>query len=392
MAKPLIVGIDVGTTSGIAIFDLNRNLLYSGSKRGLSTSEMINQILKFGKPLMISTDKRKVPSKINKIAASFNCKVFSPDHDLGVEEKESIVKISIKNPHEKDALAAAMFAYRKYGAQFTNIDRTLASRNLQKYSDRIKEMIINKEAKNIAEAIEKIKPKKEEKVKEIIKEINIDWRIKAKEYKRKLIEQKRSYEILKLYTDKLENRVKNLEKQKQNLLEEEMKKKENVRRKIMREKELRSKDILIKQLQFELAKQKSFSEAYKEQLRREQEFREIREEDLIPVITISNFTKESIANANKEFGIKNKVIWFKEIKSSKPALKFLLSLKPKIVIAEVDDKTRNTLKNSRIMVTDGIKPEVRRYYSVVSADELEDLIKKTEKKSFLNWLEEYKRR
>jgi predicted RNase H-like nuclease (RuvC/YqgF family) len=206
MVKPLIVGIDVGTTSGIAVFDLKRNLLYSGSKRGFSTSEIINKILNFGKPLIIATDKKKAPSKINKIAASFNCKVFSPDHDLSVEEKESIVKISIKNSHEKDALAAALFAYRRHGAKFTSIDRTLAIMNLEKFSDRVKEMIINKEAKNISEAIEMIKPKKEEKVKQVFKEVKLDWKEKAKEYKKKLSEQKRSYEILKLYADRLEEK------------------------------------------------------------------------------------------------------------------------------------------------------------------------------------------
>lgn len=392
MVKPLIVGIDVGTTSGIAVFDLKRNLLYSGSKRGFSTSEIINKILNFGKPLIIATDKKKAPSKINKIAASFNCKVFSPDHDLSVEEKESIVKISIKNSHEKDALAAALFAYRRHGAKFTSIDRTLAIMNLEKFSDRVKEMIINKEAKNISEAIEMIKPKKEEKVKQVFKEVKLDWKEKAKEYKKKLSEQKRSYEILKLYADRLEEKTKTLEKQKKNLLEEEMKKKEEVRRKIMREKELRSKDILIKQLQFELAKQKSFSEVYKEHLRKEKEFRDIEDEDLIPIITISNFSKDSIANAHKEFGIRNRIIWFRETRISKPATRFLLSIKPKIVIADFDKETKKMLKSSNIIVVDGIEPEMKKYYAAISADELKDTIKKTEKKSFLNWLEEYRKR
>jgi predicted RNase H-like nuclease (RuvC/YqgF family) len=155
---------------------------------------------------------------------------------------------------------------------------------------------------------------------------------------------------------------------------------------------LRKKDILIKQLQFELAKQKSFSEVYKEHLRKEKEFRDIEDEDLIPIITISNFSKDSIANAHKEFGIRNRIIWFRETRISKPATRFLLSIKPKIVIADFDKETKKMLKSSNIIVVDGIEPEMKKYYAAISADELKDTIKKTEKKSFLNWLEEYRKR
>ena len=190
MVKSIIVGIDIGTTTGIAIYDLNRNLLYTGSKRYLSISSVIKQIIFFGKPLIIATDKEKTPSPISKIAASFNGKVFHPDHDLAVEEKDDIVKISIKDVHEKDALAAATFAYKNYAGQFNNIDMNLDSLGLRQYSDRVKEMIIKKEARNIAEAIEKIKPKKEEEKIEpkfVLREVNLDWKERVKEYEKRTI-------------------------------------------------------------------------------------------------------------------------------------------------------------------------------------------------------------
>ncbi|MFQ6020680.1 MAG: DUF460 domain-containing protein [Candidatus Aenigmatarchaeota archaeon] len=250
--ESLIVGVDIGTTSAIAIFDLNRNLLYLKSKRNFSMREIVNNILEFGKPLIIATDKKKVPPKINKLAASFNCKISSPDHNLTVEEKNRIINISIENTHERDALACAMFANKKYGAQFDNINKTLSSMGLEKYADKIKEMIITKEAKNIAEAIEKLEPEKEE---EII-ERNIDWKVKAEKLRKKLSDKKRSYDILRIYTEKLEEKIKKLELQKQLYIEEEIKKNEKIRKKILKKKEIKDRDILIKQLQFELAKLK----------------------------------------------------------------------------------------------------------------------------------------
>lgn len=101
MPKPLIVGLDIGTTTGLSIHDLKKNLFYLKSRRHFSTSNIIKQIMIFGNPLIIATDKQNVPDKIRKIASSFNAKLFSPDHDLTVEEKERIVNISMKDDHER---------------------------------------------------------------------------------------------------------------------------------------------------------------------------------------------------------------------------------------------------------------------------------------------------
>ena len=92
MLKPLIVGLDIGTTTGLSIHDLKKNLLYLKSKKHFSTSHIIKQITIFGRPIIIATDKQKVPNKIRKIASSFNAKIYKPDHDLTIEEKEKYNK------------------------------------------------------------------------------------------------------------------------------------------------------------------------------------------------------------------------------------------------------------------------------------------------------------
>jgi len=393
MPKTLIIGLDIGTTTGISIHDLKKNLLYLKSKKHFSTSNIIKRIMIFGRPLIIATDKQKVPHKIKKIATSFNAKIFHPDHDLTIEEKDRIVNISMKDTHERDALAASLFAFRLYASQFNTIDRNLEALGLKKYSDRAKEMIVKKQAKNIAEAIEKIRPKKKEIKEEVVsKEVKLDWGERAEELKKKLKEEKKRYEILKEYTEKLETRVRNLEIQKQEYLEEQLKKTEEARKQVLREKEIRSRDILIKQLKFELAKGKSIRNAYEEKLKREQELRDIKNENLIPVIMISNFTKEEIVNANRDFDIANKAIWIQNFKFSKTAAKVLASIKPKVVIGEADKEVKDILRESRIIVVDTIEPEVRDYYASVSPKEIEKEMRKIERKSFLKWLEDYRRR
>lgn len=392
MTKPIIVGIDIGVTTGLAIYDLNRNLLYIGSKRNISVESLIREISFYGKPLIIATDKKRVPQPLSKIAASFNCRVFSPDHDLMVEEKDGIVRIHIKDIHEKDALAAATYAYKFFAPQFNNIDRNLESLGLSQFKDRVKEMIINKEAKNIAEAIEKIKPKEEKIEKAIVKEVYLNWREKAKELDRELKEERRRFETSRIYSEKLEDKIKELEKDKHAYLEEEIKKNEEARKKILKDKEIKTRELLIKQLQFELAKQRNFKNVFEEQLKIQEEVKDIENENLIHVIIISEFTKEDILLANKRFDIKNKIIWIKNFRFSKPSASILISLKPKVVIGELDEETKEGLRKSGIITVDNLKPEERKYYAAISPEKIENEIKKIERKNFLNWLEDYRKR
>lgn len=392
MSKPIIVGVDVGTTTGLAIYDLDRNLLYVGSKRNISVDNVIKEISFYGKPLIIATDKKRIPQPISKIAASFNCKVFNPDHDLTVEEKDGIIRIPIKDVHEKDALAAATFAYKNFAPQFSNIDRNLESLGMSQLKNQVKEMIVNKEAKNIAEAIEKLKPKEEKVEEKISKEVYLNWRERAKELDKRLKEEQRSYEIIKTYCEKIEEKSKDLERQKQVYLEEEIKKNEDARKKVMKDREIKNRDILIKQLQFELFKQKNLKSAYEEQLKIQEEYKNIEAENLIPVIVIDEFTKDCILRVDKRFNLKNKIVWIKNFKSSKPSLSLIISLKPKIIIGEIDQESKEVFKKSNIIVVDTLKPDERRYFASVSPERIENEVKRVERKDFLEWLDDYRKR
>jgi len=392
MSKPIIVGVDIGITTGLAIYDLNRNLLFTGSKRNISIERLIREISFYGRPLIISTDKRKIPQPVSKIAASFNCKVFNPDHDLTVEEKDEIVRIPIKDIHEKDALSAATYAFKHFASQFNIIERNLESLGLIQLQDRVKEMIVRKEAKNISEAIEKLKPKEEEKIEKVSKEIYLNWREKAKELENKFKEEMRRNEILKNYVEKLEEKARDLERQKQMYIDEEIKKNDEARKSVIKDKEIKTRDILIKQLQFELLKQKNLRKTFQENLDVQEELRNIDIEKLIPVVIIPEFTRESISYANRKFDIRNKVVWIKNFVSSKISANFMAYLNPKVVIGEVDEETKDIFRKKGIIVVSTLKPEIRNYYAAVSPESIENEIKKIERKDFLNWLEGYRRR
>ncbi len=152
MLKPIIVGIDPGTTTAVAILDLSGSLIAVKSKKEFSKADVVDFITQYGKPVLISTDKSKTPFLVEKISALFGCELFKPEQDISVKEKNGLAKdIEVSNRHEKDALAAAKAAYKSKATQFSKINA-----NVSVSQDAVKQMILEKRAKNIKEALEKL--------------------------------------------------------------------------------------------------------------------------------------------------------------------------------------------------------------------------------------------
>jgi uncharacterized protein len=122
--KYLIVGIDPGTTTAVAALDLEGNLLYLNSSRQTSLSDVTGSLYKVGKPLIVATDVRDMPFSVEKIRRAFNAIGYSPRQDVPVDEKtEYTAPFHYANDHERDALSAALEAYRHYKNKFQHITR-----------------------------------------------------------------------------------------------------------------------------------------------------------------------------------------------------------------------------------------------------------------------------
>ncbi|HEU17531.1 MAG TPA: DUF460 domain-containing protein, partial [Methanolinea sp.] len=120
----LIVGIDPGTTTAIAALDLDGNLLHLSSSRQTSMSDVIEVLYTIGKPLVIASDVHDMPFSVEKIRRAFNGVAHSPKQDMSVETKlELASRFPYQNDHERDALAAALDAYRSYKNKFQNLAR-----------------------------------------------------------------------------------------------------------------------------------------------------------------------------------------------------------------------------------------------------------------------------
>ncbi len=133
--KPLaIIGLDPGTTSAYAILDLQGNLLQEFAAKELTLSEMITRITEVCFPLIVSTDKAKVPSFVKEFARKMGTEIVAPPEDLKKEEKRIMLlakDIHYNGAHEQDATAAALFAYQKYLPKFKKINKFIPDHQLE---------------------------------------------------------------------------------------------------------------------------------------------------------------------------------------------------------------------------------------------------------------------
>lgn len=111
----LIVGVDVGTTASVAALDLDGGIVSLVSLRDFGLNGIIEHVRGLGAASLVASDVNPPPKSVVKIAAALGAKVFSPKESLSVEEKTSLTKeFECGNAHQRDALAAALNARKKF--------------------------------------------------------------------------------------------------------------------------------------------------------------------------------------------------------------------------------------------------------------------------------------
>ncbi len=160
----IIVGIDPGTTAGIAALDLKGDFLSSASLRDSGMEEVVGRVRAFGKPSIIACDVRPVPDFVLRLAASFNARIFSPEKgEMREEEKKMLAAAShekFATSHERDAYSAAIKAYRAFANRLRQID--LLSDFDERDREELKHLVLN--GYSLKNALFTLSKPKEEKI------------------------------------------------------------------------------------------------------------------------------------------------------------------------------------------------------------------------------------
>ena len=120
--KHIIVGIDPGTTFGIATVGLDGLKLSLRSTLG-GFSEAARIIEACGTPSLVACDTNPAPEAALRLASYFSCRLFVPRESVREEDKRRVARgAGTSNTHERDAYCAAVFAYRAHANRLRQID------------------------------------------------------------------------------------------------------------------------------------------------------------------------------------------------------------------------------------------------------------------------------
>jgi hypothetical protein len=171
--RSLIIGIDPGAVTGIAVLTLKGRLLAVLSKRGLRKGDVIRQVIQFGTPLIIATDVNPPPKTVEKVAVALGSRLWYPARSLSGTEKSKLLRDHPEvatDTHQRDALAAALAAHKSYGELLARVAQSLKKRKLSELYEQVAARLIVGTSGNISEAIEQVlgeRKRPEEKMKRL---------------------------------------------------------------------------------------------------------------------------------------------------------------------------------------------------------------------------------
>ncbi|MBD3388476.1 MAG: DUF460 domain-containing protein [Candidatus Altiarchaeales archaeon] len=123
MSRHLIVGVDPGTTSGVSLLDLGGELVEVHSSKDMGLSRILNHIIRFGSPSLVACDVNPAPEMVSKVASNLGVRMYVPEKDLSVSEKQALTSdYELSDSHQRDSLAAALYAYGKHRNKLEKID------------------------------------------------------------------------------------------------------------------------------------------------------------------------------------------------------------------------------------------------------------------------------
>ncbi len=316
--KPFIIaGIDPGLTVGLAIIDLRGRLLYLGSMKEASRSDIINRIIEHGRAIVVASDVHPAPEAVRRIASMLNAKLCTPERVLTISFKNELVSEFLsdsestpENSHERDALAAAVRAYRHHEMKLRQIEKKLEDLDIGEADElKIKGLVIT--GKPVAEAI-KLVTDRQEPVEVIREQAREKPEADIDKLKRTLRTQRSTIKHQRLLIEKLENENRSLKKRIRELRDEKSRLKSKLdrlhyeySRDLLLNRELSHKLKVIDKLQKKYNEEKSRRMALERNLDsllriRDMEF----SPDKTPVKIIDTFTRDGIRRACSKWKIK----------------------------------------------------------------------------------------
>jgi hypothetical protein len=174
--RSLIIGIDPGISTGVAILSLHGELIHMSSRRDENKTKLAREILDHGSPMLIAVDVHPAPHTVEKIASSLGAMMWVPARSMMVSEKNKLIKVfkkeykdsssggrgelKLEDKHERDALAAALRAFKTQRTFFIKVEDSLRKDNAEALLDYVVPMLMTGQAENVTSAVRMLQGRK----------------------------------------------------------------------------------------------------------------------------------------------------------------------------------------------------------------------------------------
>jgi predicted RNase H-like nuclease (RuvC/YqgF family) len=391
-AKPkyFILGVDPGTTAAYCLLSLDGNVKLLRSRKGLTRSDMIREVYETGIPVIVASDVPQAPHLIEKIASTVNAVIYTPAKVIPVAEKQEFARlygnnVRVRNAHERDALTAAIYAYRSIQPKLQQIDRMIREDQLVIDRNHLKALVIK--GTPINEALASLtRPDAE-----ILESIPEEQPAQPSEAK---LTQERF--------DALKNRLEQIEDDNQVLAEKvedltrfveylrfreselmytlEIVNQENYWR-VKRDRELEKSKESLKKAEKEIARLRKQEEVMKGRLELLKGVKHLEMKgDMLAVKVIPHFTRESVEEYNHKVGLKpGDIVLFEDASGGGPQTAGLLidkGIRAMVVDTPLSHLPREELVRALIPIIDAKDVELRRIdeFAFISRKKFEKIL------------------
>jgi predicted RNase H-like nuclease (RuvC/YqgF family) len=297
----LIVGIDPGTTTAVAALDLDGNLLHLASSRQMNMGDVVESLYRVGKPLIIASDVQEMPYSVEKIRRSFAAVAYTPKQDVSVETKiELTAAFPYGNDHERDALSAALDAYRQYRHKFQNLlKRIPPGHDLDEVRARV---IRGQSLDQVIGEMNSVLPARAADTPSVPVEVKHDEKVRVLDGMVKR---------LRTFVGELQEEVKEKDYEIQRLQARVRKIHTSQDTKIAKDTEVVKKDAIIQSLKKRLRKEERHNRNLSKRIIRIKQFAELSMDgEVLPVKVMESLTKEGLRRLTEDVGIEEGDIIF----------------------------------------------------------------------------------
>ncbi|MFB6138482.1 MAG: DUF460 domain-containing protein [Halobacteriaceae archaeon] len=339
----VLVGVDPGTTTAVAVVGLDGDLLDVWSTRTADVAEVIEWIVERGRPVVVAADVTPMPETVEKIRRSFDAAAWTPGRDLPIDEKQHRTReVGYDDDHQRDAAAAALLAHDDHDDQIRRVTRTVPPT-----VDR-------------GEVCARVLAG-EESVEAVLRDLADDGsagsgdgggdgsgdeqaETEPSEEQRRLRRQAERIERLEAHVDELEDDLAARDERIEELEGELAAERSRERQAVRETREVTRLEREVERLEGELADAEARSEELADKLERLKELWRLDHSDLsaiggeerglVPVKPVAKFTNDAIAAADEEYGlVAGDVVWLRDASGAgRSTARALADVEPRLVL------------------------------------------------------------